>query len=96
MTEDEMITALAVHERREKAFQAAGLSYWEAFDLAEAMFDRDLHISWDHRKLCFECKNYKNRRCTAYPDSNGKPGACFEFVLQRCDKFEMKGKKHVE
>ena len=92
MTEEEMEIAIATHERRRKKFIEEGLCESEAFSLAEQMYTRDAELG-DYRRVCFECTGYVARRCTKIFDKFGKPTMQLRFVLQRCDYFELKGKK---
>jgi hypothetical protein len=89
LNREDLLIAIEKHERRRKAFQDAGLSESEAWDLAETMFERD-HDPSDDRRLCFECKNFKvqNKKCL---DPQQK--FCWPFILQRCDGFILKGVK---
>lgn len=92
MTDDEIDKALATHERRRKVFMAEGMCEQEAWDLAERMLNRDAD-PLDDRRVCFECKHYMGRLCTKIRDRYGKPTMQLRFVLQRCDYFDLKGKK---
>ena len=92
MTEEELDKAIATHDRRRKVFMAEGLSEDEAWDLAERMLNRDADPQ-DDRRVCFECKNHVAKHCTAYKDRYGKPTTQPRFILQRCDYFDLKGKK---
>ena len=92
MTEEELEKAIDTHARRRKAFMAEGLCEDQAFDLAEKMFNRDKDED-DHRRVCFECTRYVARHCTAYRDKFNKPTMQLRFVLQNCDRFDMRGKK---
>jgi hypothetical protein len=73
-------------------FIEEGLCEEQAWDLAEKMFERDRDIG-DDRRVCFECKNYVNRHCIAYTDKFNRATMQLRFVLQRCPKFILKGKK---
>jgi hypothetical protein len=88
-TLDEMIET---HTKRQKAFQMAGLNYDEAFDLAEQMWERDLDLQ-DDRRVCFECKHYKDEKCEAIRTKFDRPSEPLRFILQRCDHFKLKGTK---
>jgi hypothetical protein len=92
MTDQELDKAIAIHDRRRGVFTAEGLSPDEAFDLAERMFNRDADPQ-DDRRICFECTNYVAKHCTAFLDKFQKPTTPLRFTLQRCDKFNLKGKK---
>jgi hypothetical protein len=94
MTEEEIEVATAKHNRRTKAFMDAGLTREAALELADKMFDRDADPQ-DDRRLCFECKKYdsKNGTCPKIVDRKGYPQRPLRFVLQRCDWFDLKGKK---
>lgn len=92
MTEEELDKAIATHERRRKVFMAEGLCEQQAWDLAESMFNRD-HDLQDDRRVCFECLHYVAKLCTKIRDRYGKPTMQIRFVLQRCDHFDLKGKK---
>lgn len=92
MTDQELDKAIATHDRRRGAFTAEGLSPDEAFDLAERMFNRDAD-PMDDRRVCFECANHVAKLCMAYTDRYRRPTTQPRFVLQRCDKFKLKGKK---
>jgi len=93
MTEEEIEVATAKHDRRTKAFMDAGLTREAAWELADKMFDRDADPQ-DDRRLCFECKNYKDNECSAYlVGKKQTPMTPLRFVLQRCDRFELRGKK---
>lgn len=92
MTEEQMEKAIETHARRMKAFEAAGLGADDAWDLAEKMYDRDKD-GHDDRRVCFECKNYVDKHCIAYTDKFNRATMQLRFVLQRCPKFILKGKK---
>lgn len=92
MTEEQLEKAIQTHARRRKAFMDSGLSENEAWDLAEKMFERDKDPH-DDRRVCFECKNYIANHCTKITDKWNRPTMQLRFVLQRCDKFILKGKK---
>ena len=91
LTEEELEIAVTVHARRRKVFIAEGLCEDQAWDLAEAMFERDRDIG-DDRRVCFECKNYVAKHCTAIRDKFNRPTMQLRFILQRCDHFQLKGK----
>ena len=88
---DTLENLVARHNRRQAAFMEAGLSNNEAFDLAEAMFERDLDPQ-DDRRVCFECKHLAVKYCSAILNKFGRPTEPYRFILQRCDKFQTKGK----
>jgi len=92
MTEEQLEKAIQTHARRRKVFMEEGLCEEQAFDLAEKMFERDKD-PYDDRRVCFECKNYVNRHCIAYTDKFNRATMQLRFVLQRCPKFILKGKK---
>jgi hypothetical protein len=92
MTEEELEKALIKHASRRKVFVSEGLCEEGAWDLAERMMNRD-NDPHDHRRVCFECTRYVARHCTAYKNQWGKPTMPLRFILQNCDKFNLKGKK---
>lgn len=95
MTKDEFEAAAIVHDRRQKVFEAEGLTPEDAWDLAEKMFDRD-HSFHDPRRICFECTKYsmKDSTCPHHTDRSGVPKiAPNRFLLQQCGWFNLKGKK---
>ena len=92
MKKEELEIAIAVHARRRKVFIEEGLCEEQAWDLAEKMFERD-RDGLDDRRVCFECKNYVAKHCIAYTDKFNRPTMQLRFVLQRCPKFILKGKK---
>jgi cellulose synthase/poly-beta-1,6-N-acetylglucosamine synthase-like glycosyltransferase len=94
LTEEELEQAVIKHTRRRKTFMEEGLSEDEAWDLAEKLFERDQDSS-DDRRLCFECKKYNilNKTCPKIVDKQGVPQRPLRFILQRCEWFELKGKK---
>jgi len=74
-------------QKRAAAFVDAGAEPHEAGYLAWRLLMRDRPDSGDDRRVCFECKHLRdNARCR--PDY-----LPLRFVLQRCDGFELKGKK---
>jgi hypothetical protein len=79
--------------RRREAFQANGLPEEEAMMLADQMLERDLlnakKGAQDTRRVCFECRNFKGMFCHGF-DRPTKPPM---FVLQRCEKFALRGTK---
>lgn len=83
---DDLVKAGQRHARRMEAFISAGLDEDKAFDLAEEMFDRDLNLFFDDRRVCFECNHFSDRnQCTV--GRNLSP-----FVLQECPSFALKRK----
>ena len=88
---DTLEKLVARHNRRQAVFMEAGLPNDDAFDLAEAMFERDLDPQ-DDRRVCFECKHLAVKYCSAILNKFGRPTEPVRFVLQRCDKFHLKGK----
>ena len=83
----------AKYLRRKGVFLSEGLSEKEATALADQMWNRDRDIDWDDRKLCFECTNYVGRKCMGILDKFKRPTLPTQFLLQRCEKFNLKGKK---
>lgn len=92
MTEEQLEKAIETHVRRRNVFVENGLNESDAWDLAEQMFTRDKE-KLDDRRVCFECKNHVDKHCIAYKDKFGKPTMQLRFILQRCPKFILKGKK---
>jgi len=94
LTEEELEIAILKHSRRRKTFEEEGLSENEAFDLADKLFERD-QDGYDDRRLCFECKKYniQNKTCPKIVDRKGVAQQPLRFILQRCEWFELKGKK---
>jgi len=92
MTEEELEKAIERHARRRQVFMEEGLCEDKAFDLAEQMFERDKDPH-DDRRVCFECSHYIGKRCMKIRDGYGKPSMPLRFILQRCDFFELKGKR---
>ena len=78
--------------RRKARFMAEGLTHSQAEDLAGRMFDRD-RDPMDDRRVCFECTGHKDKLCHRILDKQKKPTSQLRFVLQRCDHFDLKGKK---
>lgn len=75
--------------RRAKVFQEEGVQELDALNLAYEMLIRDR--DGDDRRVCFECsKLQRNRYCTFYRDSAGKPQLALRFTLQRCEGFKLK------
>lgn len=79
------------HSRRE-TFIREGLSEEEAYELADQMFIRDRE-GWDDRRVCFECTHYAGKKCTKIVDKFGRPTMQLRFMLQRCEHFNLRGKK---
>lgn len=92
MTEEQLEKAIETHARRRNTFMVEGRCEDQAFELAEQMFNRD-QDPYDNRRTCFECTRYVARHCTAYRDRWNKPTMQLRFVLQNCDKFDLRGKK---
>jgi hypothetical protein len=91
MTED-LDKMIKRHYKRMQVFVDNGLPEDEAFDLAEAMWNRDADPH-DDRRVCFECQHHVNKHCTAINDNYGRPTKQLRFILQRCDHFQLIGKK---
>lgn len=92
MTPEELKKAVARFDRRYEAFIKEGLCSDGAYDLASAMYDRDRDPQ-DDRRVCFECEHYVGKVCMNIRDRLGKPIMPLRFVLQRCEKFQLKGSK---
>jgi len=94
MTEEELEKAVIRHARRRKTFQEEGLSENDAWDLAEQLFERDID-PLDDRRVCFECDNYNTlkKTCKKLVDKMGYQQRPLRFILQRCEFFQLKGKK---
>jgi len=98
MSESEEMDYL-VMGRRKAAFVAAGCHPEEAAELAYHMMIRDRENRGstnplDDRRVCFECKHLDRQKyCNAYKDHQDRPVPQLRFTLQRCPKFELKGKK---
>lgn len=92
MTEEEIEIATARHDRRTSAFMKAGLSREEAWELADRMFDRDADPQ-DDRRLCFECRNLQDNKCVSQYQPKWLRNPPPRFILQRCDYFDLRGKK---
>jgi hypothetical protein len=90
MTEAEEQEEL-VWRRRKDAFAAEGLEIEEAKYLAARMMMRDREQGLDDRRVCFECKHYKAKKCEAIRDKYDKPTTQTRFMLMRCDYFKLKG-----
>lgn len=74
-----------------QTFVDQGLPEGDSFDLAEAMWERDLDPQ-DNRRVCFECKHLNMKACSAINDRSGRPSQPLRFILQRCPSFTLKGK----
>lgn len=92
MNSEELKKAVARFDRRYEAFIKEGLSSDDAYDLANAMYDRDRDPQ-DDRRVCFECGHYSAKQCLKIRDRLGKPTIPLRFILQRCDYFQLKGQK---
>jgi hypothetical protein len=90
MTEAEQ-TEENVWKRRYLKLVEEGLDSDEAHELAAQMMMRD-RDSYDDRRVCPECTHYKNKLCNKILEKN-KPTQQLRFILQRCDHFELRGKK---
>ena len=95
LPEDVLIKAIAQHTKRLNVFMNEGLSYDAAFDLSNKLCDRDHFDLDDDRRVCFECTHYVKKQCNAFLDRFGKSTECLKFVLQRCEKFNLKGAVNV-
>jgi len=92
MTEEEVEKAVERHARRFKTFVSEGLCEDQAWKLADQMWDRD-NDPHDDRRVCFECRHYVGKYCMRIKDKFNRPTMQLRFILQRCDYFELKGKK---
>ena len=92
MTEEEFEKAMKRYQRRFETFVKEGLCEKGAYELADAMFERD-RDGHDDRRVCFECQNYVGKVCMKMRDKLGKPIMPLRFVLQRCEYFKLKGTK---
>jgi len=86
MTEAEEV----VYKRRISKFIEEGCDPIDAEDLACTLMIRDRE-GFDDRRICFECKNYKDKLCQVIKDKFGKPTQQLRFTLQRCPRFNLKG-----
>jgi hypothetical protein len=81
---------------RRATFIAEGLCEEQAEELARSMMARDAENRVvrmkDDRRVCFECAHYQRKLCVAIRDKADKPTMPLRFVLQRCPKFQLKGK----
>jgi hypothetical protein len=91
MTEAEEMEEL-VWKRRSTKFIQDGCIPDEAYELAGLMMLRDRDPQ-DDRRVCFECTGYKNKYCEYIKDKVGRPTQQLRFILQRCDYFDLRGKK---
>ena len=92
MTEEQEREELIV-QRRAKKFIDDGCPNEEAYELAWTLALRDREQGCDDRRICFECKHYANKKCSVILDRKGYPSQQLRFILQRCPKFTIKGKK---
>lgn len=92
MNEEELEKAAIRFDRRYEAFKKEGLCEEQAYKLAEQMYERD-RDPHDDRRVCFECENYVGNLCMKMKDKTGRPQMPLRFILQRCDWFELKGKR---
>ena len=88
---DDLDKKITRHYNRMQKFVDEGLDEDAAFDLAEAMWTRD-EDPMDDRRVCFECKHLAVKYCSAFLNKFGRPTEPYRFILQRCDKFQLKGK----
>ncbi len=88
---DDLDKKITRHSNRMKKFVDEGLDEDEAFDLAESMWTRD-EDPMDDRRVCFECKHLAVKYCSAILNNFDQPTEPYRFILQRCDKFQLKGK----
>lgn len=68
--------------KRSAIFEQEG--FGDAEKLAEQMLYRDRPDSGDDRRVCFECKHLRGKKCAA---QSIPP---LRFVLQRCDDFKLR------
>jgi hypothetical protein len=92
VTEEDLEKAIDRFDRRYKTFINEGLCEDMAYKLSEQMYERDKDPQ-DDRRVCFECANYVSNLCMKMRNRKGKPDMPLRFVLQRCDHFELKGRK---
>lgn len=78
---------LGTFSRRYKIFLKEGLNKDEAEELATDMLKRD--AEGDDRRICFECKKYQQERVLCSVNKR-RP---LRFTLQRCEFFDLRGKK---
>jgi hypothetical protein len=93
MTEEQEREELIVQRRAKKFIEDGCESEYEAYELAWLLALRDREQGADDRRICFECKHYANKKCSAILDKFGKPTQQLRFILQRCDYFQLKGTK---
>lgn len=88
MTREWMPPEIDKFSKRFKIFIQEGLPKQEAEELAEQMLIRDFE-GIDDRRVCFECTKYQPAKvlCSVY---RKRP---LRFTLQRCEFFDLKGKK---
>jgi len=80
--------------KRKDVFVREGLEEGKARDLAAQMMLRDFEDGLDNRRVCFECRNYKDNECSAYMVGRGRlktKMTPLRFILQRCDRFYLRG-----
>ncbi len=92
MTEAEEREEL-IAQRRAKALIDDGCPKDDAYELAGLLMLRDREEGLDDRRICFECKHYRARKCEAIRDKYDKPTTQTRFILMRCDFFKLKGAK---
>lgn len=80
-------------KRRRHTFVEEGLPFDDATDLALRMMRRDRENGLDDRRVCFECTHYVSKYCHRILDKHERPTRQLRFILQRCDYFQLKGKK---
>ena len=83
MNVDDLVKAMKRHARRMDVFMNAGLSESKAYDLADAMFERDRMLFDDDRRICFEC-NHFDIQSGCKVGRNPSP-----FELQECPSFVL-------
>ena len=87
MDVEELVKAMKRHAKRMDVFMAAGLSESKAYDLADAMFERDRMLFADDRRIGFECNHFDVQAGC----SGGRNLSPFE--LQECPSFVLKRKE---
>jgi hypothetical protein len=93
MTEAEEMEELA-HRRRKERFIREGLDVEMAHELAGRLMQRDRDLPYgDDRRVCFECIYLSGKNCTNDKLPYKQRNPPLRFVLQRCDYFDMRGKK---
>ena len=90
---EEMDKHIKRHESRRKRFMKEGVSEDAAFDLAEAMFDRDNAFGGDDRRVCFECSHYEDATKLCLAKNDGRKLYPDRFLLWRCPNFKLRGVK---